>query len=277
MRRMAVVAVGLLSVAGCKKAPEVAAAPKEGWVQSEGMSGACWYPKPFENLPSGERKLYRQQTLEAMTSQWRGQREDGVAFEDSSVAEPMETVLLGKSELIESFAFENLRHCEAAMRGAGTDAWRSWLQAQPALLTENDCNSPLVDRLFWYLDIGLAWQGRANICEGNSVRIHASAIDYYRISDKGPWINAAGDDTLPTIGKTDYPCNMEGCNQGVLILKFTGRSGVEQIFPVGLDFTFKAPEHGMIEVQINDLTWYDNKFKIEKGLEHHTSFEYSPE
>lgn len=276
MRQTILVAVGVLAVAGCKKAPEAPAAPKEGWVQSEGMSGACWYPKDFATLPSGDRKIHRQQTLEAMTSQWRGQREDGVSFEDSTVVEPFETVLLGKPELIEAVAAKNLQFCETAMKGGGTDEWRAWLVSSPGALTENDCNFPLVDRMFWYLDVGMGWQGHANICQGNRVRIHASEIDYYRISDKGPWINAAGDPTLPTIGKSDYACNMEGCVQGQLILKFTGRSGIEQIIPIGLDYTFTAPEHGTIDVQINDTTWYDNKFKIEKGVEHHTSFEYSP-
>ena len=33
-------------------------------------------------------------------------------------------------------------------------------------------------------------------------------------------------------------------------------------------------EHGKIEVMINDTTWFDNVFKTEGGIEHHTGIEY---
>jgi hypothetical protein len=259
---------------GCKKKPPDAG-PKVGWVQSEGWKGACFYPKDYAALGPGDRKMARQDALEQMLTQWRGSRGDGVQFDDILV-ENVETTLLGRPEAIEEASQKNAELCEQYMASGDTSGWSTYLNALPGRLTAGECNTPLIDTWFNYLNIGIGWQNKAPVCQGNVVQITASAIDYYRITDKGPWINSAGDESQPTVAKDGWPCKEEGCFAGMVIGRFVGESGIEQIFPVGNQTTFRAPEHGSIEIMINDTVYYDNKFKIESGLEHHTSITYEP-
>jgi hypothetical protein len=48
------------------------------------------------------------------------------------------------------------------------------------------------------------------------------------------------------------------------------------VLPVGEERIYEVPEHGKIEVMINDTSYFDNIFKIEGGMQHHTSIEYYP-
>lgn len=266
-------AVAVVSGCGGKKAPE-AATPLTGWHSQEGWPGACYHPPAYDTLGTGERRVARQAALEAMMSQWRGERGDGVSFADRLVTE-METVLLGQPELIEPVSVDNLAQCKQAMAaGSDTTAWSAWLSSAPARLTEGQCPyRPMDYQLFDYLDIQSDWHIPVSLCQFDEVRIKASSIDRYRIEEDGDWINAAGDQDRPATD-TDLPCHQNGCYVGQLIGRFTGDSGAQQVFPIGLGTTFEAPEHGTLEVQINDDTWYDNEFKVEGTVGHHTSVEY---
>lgn len=257
-----------------KKSKPANEPPALGWYKQEGWLGDCYNPPDFAALASGPRRMAWQETRNNLMSQWRGARGDGVAFDDK-VLTNLETALLAKPERIEQVARDNHDRCKAAMGGKGVDAWKGWIDALPAQLTAGECASaPLDYTLFDYLSINAEWQIRTPICRDDHIWIRASANDYYRIAEKGPWINAAGDQDQPASG--DLPCNTEGCYRGQLVLKFTGDSGVATIKPVGTELEFRAPEHGRIEVMINDDTMSDNVYKVESGIEHHTSIEYSP-
>lgn len=261
-----------LSVGCSKKPTEVV--KKEGWQREEGWKWSCLYPVDFEALGPGDRRISRQKTLEGLMGQWRGDRSDGIRF-DSDVLLQVETVLLGAPEKIERAASENLEKCIESQSTGTTIAWGQWLAALPNNFTLGECKTPPLDyTLYDYLNIGSEWHIPAPVCKNNRVRIHASEQDYYKVTDNGPWINAAGDPNSPATA--NLPCNTELCNHGQVIMRFKGESGVESIQPVGLDLVFTAPEHGVIEVMINDDVWYDNAFKVEGGIEHHTSIEYSP-
>jgi len=259
--------------AGCKKPPP--APPKAGWIQQEGWAGACYYPDDYASLGPGDRKISRQHALEAMMSQWTGSRNDGVSFSEN-VTENVETTLLGRPEHIEEVSQQNAKYCSDFMSGKDS-GWSSWLSGLPKVLKAGECNEPLVDTYFNYLDIARSWQFKEPMCQGNIVKITASAIDYYRLEKTGPWINAAGDETQKTDGSSTLPCNFEGCYRGMVIMRFTGDSGVQQIHPVGLEYTFTAPEHGYIEVMMNDDSLEDDVYKVESGLTHHTSITYAPQ
>ena len=118
------------------------------------------------------------------------------------------------------------------------------------------------------------WHIPVNVCEGDSVIIHGTDGDLFQITDGGPFINVAGDTSAAASG--DLPCTTEGCYPGQLIMRFTSSSGTQVVLPVGLETTYTAHEHGRIEVMINDNSFADNKYKVEKGLEHHTGIEYKP-
>jgi len=260
-------------VFGCSKKP-TEEVKKTGWQREEGWKWSCLYPVDFEAMGPGDRRLVRQKTLEGMMGQWRGDRSDGIKF-DADIMMKVETVLLGAPEKIERAAQENVQKCVESQATGTTIAWGHWLADLPAVFTEGECKTPPLDyTLYDYLNIGASWHIPAPVCQHDNVLIHASSRDYYRVVDDGNWINVEGDSSL--LATPELPCNIESCFRGQLIMRFKGESGVETILPVGTDLKFTAPEHGMIEVMINDDVWYDNVYKIEGGIEHHTSIEYSP-
>lgn len=272
MTRTAFFLTALALLPSCGKKTRTAE-PIVGWHQEEGWKGACLYPPAFELLGPGDRKLARQDVLKSMISQWRGERNDGIRFDEENV-EKLETVLLGTPDLIEAVSLDNLAQCKEAMASGGAGLWSRWLIAAPARLTEGHCRTaPLDYQLFDYLDIGTGWQIPAGTCLGDVIRIRGSSIDEYKIEDKGPWITADGDRARSSLG-TSLPCNFQGCFAGMLIGRFTGDSGTVQVFPIGLETVFEPPEHGRIEVQINDDTWFDNTYRIVGRMQHHTSIEY---
>lgn len=257
-----------------KKGEPVVVAPTEGWITEEGATGACWVPPDFEALGAGERRMARNISMEAMKEQWTGLRNDGVSF-DAGMIEGLETVLLGYPEKTEQVARDNAERCKAAMRGGGTEAWGTWLTTLPRTLTANECARPLDVTMFWYMDIGMGWQGPASVCAGDKLRIWSSERDYYKVDDGSAWINADGDRSKPATGE-GYVCTTESCYAGQVVMRFRGQSGVELIKPVGLELLFTPPEHGQIEFTVNDTTYFNNVYKIERGLQHRTSVTYEP-
>jgi hypothetical protein len=255
-----------------KKGGDEPAGP--GWHEVGSNGGSCYYPPDWGSLTAGPKRVAWQEARDAMMSQWRGDRGDGVQFPDKVITD-FETVMLAKPERVELVAAENLEQCEKAMKGAGTDAWQKWLVATPGRLTEGECPyAPMDYTLYDYLSINNEWQIPVNVCKGNKILIHGTENDMFQIADGGPWINVAGDSSMTDV--SGLPCNLEGCVRGQLIMRFKGESGVESILPVGIEREFLAPEHGVIHVMINDDSWTDNKYKVEKGLEHHTGIEYKP-
>lgn len=248
--------------------------PPIGWHREEGWKGDCYYPPAYDALGEGERKLARQQSLEAMMAQWTGTREDGVSF-DGNLTEEVETVLLGRPTQIEGVSRANLEQCQAVMKGGDTGGWRSYLSALPAKLTVGECTSPpLTYTVFDYLDLGKSWQLARGVCKGDKVHIIATEKDKYRIDDKGAWINVMGNGEKAVAA--EYPCNIEGCMVGMLVGKFVTDSGVESVFPIGTEYTFAVPEHGTISISVNDTVWYDNKWFKSATIEDRTAITIEP-
>jgi hypothetical protein len=266
-----------LFLCGCpKKAPE-ATTKVVGWhVENASTGFACYYPPDFTVLGEGERIAARAATLDEMKSQWLGKRGDGISF-DESRTDDVETVLLGSPEKIEKVASDNLGQClalaKASMAGGGdASAWQSWFTSLPSTLTAGECVAHFDVQMFDYLEIGSGWQRDVNLCAGDKVIITASANDYYRITQNGPWINAAGDPDQPTT-TGDWPCNKEGCMAGMFIVRFTTMAGVESVYPAGLEFGFTAPENGTISYRINDNTFFDNSYRQKGSLIDKTAIE----
>lgn len=269
---IAIASVSTVAACGGKKPTNTA--PIVGWHSDEGWSTQCYYPPVWDDLGPGDRKIARTKALGAMMEQWGGSKGDGVSF-DSEFVTSFETVLLGQPEFIEMVSEENVEFCRRYATGMeGTERWSAWVKTRPGELTEGQCRYAPLDYTLWnYMDIQMEWQIPANVCAGDKVEISASPQDYYRLEPKGAWINSAGDQDMPTADPA-YACNYEGCYAGMVIMRFTGDSGVQSVHPVGLGTTWTAPEHGKIEVMINDTTWFDNVFKTEGGIEHHTGIEY---
>ncbi len=244
--------------------------PPAGWNPTDEGKPDCYYPPVWSEFNETERRIKRAESLDEVLMQWRGERNDGVQF-DATIVERAETTLLGRPERIEEVVAQNAELCQAG----NTGAWKSWAKSLPSVLTVGECNTPLDYTMFDYLDIAAGWQRPLPICKGNRVVIKGSGGDKYRIQDDGPWINVNGDSAQSTTG-TDWPCNMEGCLAGMLMGKFVGESGMENIFVVGTETVFTAPEHGEISYRINDKVFYDNAWFKSGGLIDHTAIEVSP-
>lgn len=253
------------------------APPPIGWHAEEGWSAQCYFPPDFEGIQSTEgtsaRRLARQAALEAMMSQWKGEREDGVSF-PNNYYDDVETTLLGRPDAIESVAKKNLDYCKDVMaQGAAADAWQSWLGQLPEQLTAGECLLPLQDTWFDYLDVGAGWQIGVPVCAGDKVRIEGTLQDKYRIAKDGEWITVEGDGLSPA---ADAPCQLEGCTGGMLVGRFVSEDGAEEIFPIGAETVYTPTAHGRISVTINDSTYFDNIFFQSGSITDHTGITVSP-
>ena len=272
----AVVAALLLPAAaeaGKKKKKKDDTPTEPGWHQQEGWMGECYLPPTWADMTSSQKRLAWQLARDEIIKQWKGDRGDGISFNERAI-ESAETAMLGQPDRIEAVSVKNYELCTDAMSGKGGDAWGAWVMGLNANLTEGECPSPKMSyKLYDYLSINDEWHIPVSVCEGDKVVVHATDGDYFQLSEGGEWINVAGSSEP---GAGDMPCTLEGCNRGTLLLRFTALNGIEKVIPIGLDYTFRAPEHGKLEVMINDDSLSDNKWKIEGGLEHHTGIEYRP-
>ncbi|MEQ1501731.1 MAG: hypothetical protein ABMB14_05845 [Myxococcota bacterium] len=274
--RMLPAALVILAVVGSadayakkNKAPP---APTVGWVPTG--TGQCWVPPDFSGMAEGPKRVAWNETRDAIVGQWRGERNDGISMNTQHV-ENLETVVLSKPDRVETVAKENLEQCKAAMTGGGAGPWEQWVIEIAGRLTVGECPYPPMDyTLFNYLSVNADWQIPVNVCRGDKIVVHGTDGDYYQLQSGGPWLNVAGDPAQPATAS--LPCNIEGCFRGQLVMRFTSDSHVQQIIPIGISTEFVVPEHGRVEVMINDDSLEDNKFKVEKGLEHHTGIEIKP-
>ena len=75
----------VLFLSGCpKKATNVVI---EGWHGEEEWTGQCYYHKNFSVLGRGEVYDARQDSMAAMMSQWRGERNDGIQFDEGKIVD----------------------------------------------------------------------------------------------------------------------------------------------------------------------------------------------
>jgi len=273
--RVLMAATGIFLLSGCGPKNTAPAAPIVGWHTEEGWAFSCYYPPDYDSLSETDRRLARSDVLIAIETQWSGERNDGISFDEDTILN-IDTVLLGRPDRIESVSRENLTYCKQAASGAqSATPWRSWINGLAANLTEGECNKPFDYTMFDYLDIQHGWQREMPICEGDRIRITGTEGDQYRITDRGSYMNVGGDLSQPTVGG-DWPCNIEGCYAGQLVMKFVADNGIETIMPVGTELVFRATAHGKISYRINDETFYDNTWRQRGSLIDHTAIEISP-
>jgi len=269
---LCLLSLGLSTDADAKRKKKKRKGPlPAGWVDGEEGQPACYNPPNWDEFTTIDRKMMRSEVMDEMLGQWKGNRSDGVSFSEVTI-DKVDTVLLGRPDRVEEVSAENFSLCQAGNRVA----WEEWAARLPGKLTAGECNTPFDYTLFDHVNIDTGWQRNRPICKGNKVMIRASIKDLYKIKDDGPWITVAGDPAMPTTGSSDWPCNIEDCMAGILILRFNGESGQSSIYVVGPELIFTAPEHGSIEYRINDTEFFDNKWREQGGIVDHASIEISP-
>lgn len=276
-----IVVLTMASVAHGKNRPEAEAPPPVGWYsqapdkKAPGWRGECYFPPLWSDLTLSERRQARQAALEAMKSQWLGQRDDIVSF-DASAVEELEMTLLGQPERIEEVTTRNAGFCRPVMAAAAsTEAWSYWLAGLPVQLRVGECRRPMDYTLVQYLRIDVGWQEEIHMCAGDRVDIRASVNDQYRTGPDEPWINADGDRQRPVTDPA-LPCNFEGCFHGQLVGLFVTESAVETVFPIGTTTSFEAPSQGTLSFGINDDSWVDNQWSSRGVVTDHTAVTISP-
>ena len=269
--RLVVCGALLMTVAGCgKKAPE-APVVLQGWHQLEGWKGSCYFPPSYKDSD----RMTQNTVREAIMSQWKGERDDGVSVGETAL-ERIETALLGKPDAVKGVARQNLDYCKRYMAGETSfDPWSGWLSGLGRTLTEGDCPwPPLRYQQHDYLEVDQPWHFEGRVCKGDRIKIRVSSMDQYRLSDNGPWINAEGDTSERALGEK-YECTIEGCYVGTVIYRFVDQQGVTTIGPVGTGIEWTAPEHGTLHLQVNDDgTWFDNVWRKKGSLVDHAAISY---
>ena len=247
-----------------------------GWYQAEGWGHACYNLPDFSTMNETERRIKSAELLDEAINQWAGRQDEVISFSEEDV-DDAEVVLLGRPKKIEGVLKENFEQCSNAAKSGDTSSWKSWFKAMPNRLTEGECKSrPFDYTMFDYLEIGTGWQRTMPICAGDKVRVTGTAKDRFRIAEDGPWITVLGNLEASTAGSENHPCNIDGCFEGQLIMKFKDEAGVEVVIPVGVEHVFSAHVHGEISYRINDTTYFDNEWYQSGGLIEHTGIEISP-
>ncbi len=261
---------------GCGQKKSVDETPKVGWYQEEDWSVACYHPPEYEKMLKMDREDSRQPAWEAMFDQWQGTRGDGMSVGEE-VIERIDYQFSAKPIKVESVSQQNLEKCRQVATGQMTmDAWQGWVSGLPTELSAGECYNHFLDTVLDDFQIDQSFANPFPICKGDRIRISGSSQDQFRITDSGSWITIAGDLESPSLGKVDIPCNIEGCFDGMLILKFTDADGREAIHPVGTSLEFTAPLDGMITYGVNDDTYYDNQWYQSGGLIDHASITIAP-
>ena len=266
----------ILTACGQKK-PQQPEAPKEGWVQEEGSSVACYYPPKFDSLEEMPRREARSEALDALIEQWKGARNDGVSM-NADVIESIENIVLGDMSKIESVARDNLSYCKQFASSSSKASWESWLSSLPVTLTEGECNYHFSVIMSHTVEIDVDWEPGEpiRICSGDKIRVMASPNDRFQLEPGGTWITVDGNPEVSTAGNDAYPCQTEGCLKGQLVLRFLDKDGGETIVPIGSSGIFTAPADGVFSYGINDNSPEDNKWYNSSGVIEHASIEIRP-
>ena len=130
-----------------------------------------------------DRKEAQSEAFDAILSQWRGERNDGIKIKEELV-EGVETVLLGDMLKVEVTVKDNLSYCKQYSSNPGSlSQWQSWVSALPAKLTEGECNYHFRDTVLDYVEVDTEWMPASplRICQGDKIKISAAPNDRYRI------------------------------------------------------------------------------------------------
>jgi hypothetical protein len=216
----------------------------------------------------------QKQTVDQMTMQWRGGRNDGVDF-GTDLAREVRDILRKKPERVDEVAAANLEFCqEWADGGVATMSWGGWLQALPDELTQGDCIAMVEVPWFEVLTVDRAWQHDVELCPDEQVELSASARSEFSLGPDGPVSTVSG--VVEPSPPEDALCREEGCLWGALLGRFEGEDGQITVFVIGAGTVFTAPSEGILSFAINDGEHRDNFWSVEDGVQDGASIGVRP-
>ncbi len=253
---------------GCPKDSEAieAQGPTVGWTIEAGWTGACFVTPDFATLGQDVRAKQEGDSLKAMTSQWLGERNDGVRF-DEEAARGVGDLL--PADRIGEIASRNLEFCAEVMSGqASTAAWSAWLEELYEELEEEACPEPLVDT-YLTLDVTQQWFAEVPVCAGDSWFVRAES-DHYRTRKGAATHTAAGTEE----DASGLPC--PECPQGSLIVRFDGEDGNSSIVTGGTYAEGTVPVSGTLSIGLNDDDFSDNAYRVTAGVQDSVGVQVGP-
>jgi len=251
-----------------KKKGEEEAPPPVG----ETMIGdwKCYGPPDFAAMNTSQIRMARSDALVYLQDFTTGKVMEGFKLEGEALTY-FETAFLGRPALLDDWLAENFTWCQDVGKGKKKPSeYLAYLSALGRELEAGQCYKPLDYEYHNFMDIQAGWQFRIHICEGNSILIEATGEEngQYTIADTGKmadntFMTAEGDLNVPEAGDLGPVPELP---HGALIMRFEAEDGsFTKYYKVGLTTEFVAPQHGYISFTVNDLTYFDNKFRDIKG------------
>ena len=253
-----------LLACGPKTAPDNNA-PTSGWLLESGDRSACFVAPDFSEIEDPAlREKQQRDTVRAMSLQWAGARKDGVDFGQIRAAE-LQSLLLADLSEVQEISATNLEFCLGVMRsGNTTSSWGSWVEELQAEYQEAACPEPLEEDVYHPVELGVGWQLDLPLCAGQEVQIKADVGQYYVLSEEGPQMNVLGNSEVKSAAELLCPT----CTNGVLLARFEPDGpGEVQVFEVGADKRFTAPQSGVLSVAINDADYTDNSCRVHEAVQ----------
>lgn len=251
-----------------KKGQEEEAPPPVGEVMIGDWK--CYGPPDFANMNLTQTRMARSDALVYLQEFTTGKVMEGFKLEGESLSF-FETAFLGRPALLDDWLQTNFDLCEAVGKGKKKPSeYLEYLSSIGRELEAGECYKPLDYEYHNFLDVQAEWQFRIHICAGNPILVEATGEEngQYTLTDTGnmnknTFVTADGDPNMPEAGELGPVPELP---HGALIMRFQAEDGsYTKYVTVGLSVEWTAPDHGYISFTINDLTYFDNKFRDLKG------------
>jgi len=230
----------------------------------------CYGPPDFANMNTGQIRMARSDALIYLQAFTAGKVMEGFAITGESL-ELFETAFLGRPALLDDWLQTNFELCSAVGKGKKKPSeYLEYLQAIGRELEAGQCYKPLDYEYHNFMDVSAGWQFRVHVCKGNQLLIESTgeANGQYTIADTGKmadnvFMTAEGDPALPEAGELGIVPEL---THGALVMRYQAEDdSYTKYVKVGTHLEWEAPDHGYISFTVNDLTYFDNKFRDLKG------------
>lgn len=230
----------------------------------------CYGPPDFANLNTGQVRMARSDALIYLQALTKGEVMEGFKITGESL-QYFETAFLGRPALLDDWLQTNFEWCSAVGKGKKKPSeYLAYMQGIGKELEAGQCYKPLDYEYHNFMDVSAEWQFRIHVCKGDQLLIESTGEEngQYTIADTGKmkdnvFITAEGDPNVPEAGELGPVPELP---HGALVMRYEAEDGTfTKYVKVGNRLEWVAEDHGYISFTVNDLTYFDNKFRDLKG------------